>query len=247
MDARSSGASSVLNTEPLKTVHSLKARHSAAVRPAISNSKFQIPHFPPTAFSIIELLVVIAIIAILSGLAAVGFRSITRGTGARGASDLAASMALSARIEAMSFGYGSLLVVDNGTNADRKLQRMAVLRYTNAPDSADLGKNAELVGKPAAFPKGTFFLPDYSAGFLTDSLTNFPGGTSTPVLYFRFDGSGHLASSGTNRLVFSGNIMDTSGNLQNPEAMLAGRRGFLLRKNGRPAFFQTPEQMGKNP
>lgn len=205
------------------------ARHSAF---HVSGSK--------KAFSLIELLVVMAIIGMLSALAVVGFNSIGRGSSARGAADLAASMALSARIEAMSFGYGSLLVIDNGTNTGHKLQRMAVLRSTN-------GTNFELVGKPTALPKGSFFLPEYSKGYQTTNITNFPDSTLTSVYSFKFLGAGQLESTDETRLVFSGNIMDTSGNLQNPAAMLQGRRGFILRKNGRPAFFQTPEQMDKNP
>ena len=182
----------------------------------------------------------IAIIGILSSLAVVGFNSIGRGSGVRGAEDLAASLALSARIEAMSFGYGSLLVIDNGTNPEHKLQRMAVLRYTNST-------NFDLVGKPTALPKGTFFLTNYSKGMNATNITNFPGAASTPAYFFKFDGSGHLVAASATCLVFSGNIMDAAGNLQNPPAMIQGRRGFILRNNGRPAFFQTPEQMPINP
>jgi prepilin-type N-terminal cleavage/methylation domain-containing protein len=105
-------------------------------------------------FSLLELLVVMAIIGILSSMAMVGFNGIGRASGVRGAADLAASVALSARIEAMSFGYGSLLVVDNGTNADRKLQRLAVFRYTNTQVDGAPMSNAVLVGKPVALPKG---------------------------------------------------------------------------------------------
>lgn len=182
----------------------------------------------------------ITIIGILSSLAVVSFNSIGRGSGARGAMDLAASMALSARIEAMSFGYGSLLVIDNGDNPEHKLQRMAVLRYTNST-------NLELVGKPTSLPQGSFFLPNYSKGMSTTNISNLPGAANTPAYFFKFNGSGHLVSASESRLVFAGNTMDVAGNLQDPPGMIQGRRGFILRNNGRPAFFQTPEQMGLNP
>jgi len=217
-----------------------EGRHVWAVpRFFIAHFAFRISH-SREAFSLIELLVVIAIIGILSSLAVVGFNSIGRGSGVRGAEDLAASMALSARVEAMSFGYGSLLVIDNGTNTEHRLQRMAVLRYTNTT-------NLDLVGKPTALPKGTFFLTNYSKGMSATNITNFPGGVSTPAYVLKFNGSGHLDSASETRLVFSGNIMDAAGNLQNPPAMIQGRRGFILRNNGRPAFFQTPDQMTNNP
>lgn len=204
--------------------------------------------FSRRAFSLIELLVVMAVIGILSGLAITSFNSIGRGSGARGAADLAASLALSARIEAMSMGHGSLLVIENGNNPDRKLQRMAVLRYTNTPDPNNLGANTVLVGKPTALPRGVFFLPEYSKPRLANSttLTNLPGSPSTEVLYLRFNGSGQLVTS-DNRLVFSGNVMDGNGSLQNPDAMIQGRQGIILRSNGRPVFFNRPDQMAKNP
>lgn len=200
-----------------------------------------------SAFSLIELLVVIAIIGILSSLAVIGFGSIGRGSGARGAADLAASMTLSARIEAMAFGYGSLLLIDNSSSSDRKLQRMAVLRANK-----DTNGNVvyEMVGKPTSFTRGIFFLPEYSSGWRTTNTTNFPGGISTPVYYYKFSGTGYLdpdLSAADTRMVFSANIMDSSLALQNPASMVAGRRGFLLRNNGRPAFFQTTNQMPINP
>ena len=230
---------------PSRTASNL-ATGSAAPRLLVPHSPLRISHFAfrifhsRKAFSLIELLVVIAIIGILSSLAVVGFNSIGRGSGVRGAEDLAASLALSARVEAMSFGYGSLLVIDNGTNPEHKLQRMAVLRYTNST-------NFDLVGKPTALPKGTFFLTNYSKGMNATNITNFPGEASTPAYFFKFDGSGHLVAASATCIVFSGNIMDAAGNLKNPPAMIQGRRGFILRNNGRPAFFQTPEQMPINP
>ena len=197
-------------------------------------------------FTLTELLVVVAIISLLSSLAIVNVKDIGQGIGARGAAELASSLALSARIEAMSYGYGSLLVIDNGTNPDRKLQRLSVLRYTQTPDSGDYSKYTELVGKPISLPKGTFFLPDYStATSNTLTLTNLPGSLNSQVYYYKFDGAGHLDTPKNATFIFSANYIDSLGNLQNPAQMIAGRQGFLLRSNGRAAFFQTAAQMEK--
>jgi prepilin-type N-terminal cleavage/methylation domain-containing protein len=194
-------------------------------------------------FSLLELLVVMAIIGILSSMAMVGFNGIGRASGVRGAADLAASVALSARIEAMSFGYGSLLVVDNGTNADRKLQRLAVFRYTNTQVDGAPMSNAVLVGKPVALPKGAFFLAADSTATNAATMTLPPGNADTPVYYVKFNGDGQLSSASGVKLIFGGGIMDASGNPTFPDSMRPGRQGFLLRKNGRPAVFQTAAQM----
>lgn len=198
-------------------------------------------------FSLLELLVVMAIIGILSSVAMVGFNGIGRASGVRAAADLAASVALSARIEAMSFGYGSLLVVDNGTNAERKLQRLAVFRYTNSqpPDGAsDLMSNAVLIGKPVALPKGAYFLPADSTATNSATVTNLPpGNAGTPVYYVKFNGDGQLSGASGVKLIFGGGIMDASEKPTCPETMKPGRQGFLLRKNGRPAVYQTAAQM----
>lgn len=195
-------------------------------------------------FSLVELLVVMAIIGILTSVAMTGFNAIGRASGVRGAADLAASVALSARVEAMSFGYGSLLVVDNGTNTDRKLRRLAVFRYTNTPATTNLMFNAVLVGRPVVLPRGAFFLTNYSTATNTTTVTLPPGNaTNTSVYYIKFNGDGQLSGSSGVKLIFGGAIMDASGNLTIPEAMKPGRQGFLLRKNGRPVAYQTAAQI----
>ena len=199
------------------------------------------------AFTLIELLLVICIMMVLAGLGMTAFNSIGRGSGVRGAVDIASSLALSARYESMSYGNGALLVIDNGNNTDRKLRRMAVLRYTNTYDPSNLGANLQLAGKPTDLPMGVYFLTNYSSGYGTTTLSNLlPGSSSVQVLYYYYDGSGRLSAMSTNKLVFSAGIMDNSGSLTEPPTMLQGRRGFLLRQNGRPAYYQTTNQMTAN-
>lgn len=196
------------------------------------------------AFSLLELLVVIAIVGVLTSLALLGFQSISRGAGARGAADLAASTALAARVEAMTHSRGALFVIDNSTNPGRKWQRIGVVRFTN-----DGPQDYELVGRMTPLPSGTFFLPDYStlSGLIPTNLAGLGGSGSTPVLAMKFAGTGHLDQPPSARLVFSANIMDASGTLQNPAELIAGRQGFLLRKNARPVFFRDAAQMPPNP
>ncbi len=192
----------------------------------------------PQGFSLIELLVVVALIAVLSSLAVLGFGS-SRSAGGRSAADLAASLALSARVEAMSQGYGSLLAIDNSNDPERKLQRLAVFRFTNSSSPP------ELAGRVVPLPRGTFFLPKYSTTntLIATNLNLPPGNTSTALLALRFDGSGQLVEPTSADLVFGPDIMDSSGNLQGPETMAAARQGFKLRRNGRPVFFKTPDDM----
>lgn len=193
-------------------------------------------------FSLLELLVVIAIIGILTGLAVVGFRGISQSSGARGAADLAASTALAARVEAMSHGFGSFLVIDNSSDPNRKWQRIGVVRFTNSGPA-----DYQIVGRMSPLPGGTYFLPNYSSSdLLQTNLTGLGGPGTTPVLALKFAGTGHLVANSA-RLVFSADVMDDSGNLQNPSPLLAGRQGFLLRRNGRPAFFRDAAQMPPNP
>jgi len=190
------------------------------------------------AFSLLELLVVIAIVGILSSVAVISFTDIGRAASGRGAADLAASMALSARVEAMSHGHGALLVIDDSNDPQRKYQRMAVFRFTNAEGPP------VLAGRVTPLPRGTFFLPGYSTwNALVATNLDVPGKPGTSFRAIRYNGSGHLVEPQTVRMVFAPGIMDSAGNLQNPTNMLAGRQGFLLRRNGRPVFFNSPDEM----
>ena len=194
-------------------------------------------------FTILELLVVMGIIVILTSLASTAFR--TRPASGRGAADLAASIALSARIEAMSLGYGSLLVIDNGSDPQRRLQRMGVFRFTK-PRNEENGAPV-LVGSMTQLPRGTFFLPDYSSKDLIQTNLPIPPRASspTPVLAIEFDGAGHLFTPQIADLVFSPNVMASDGSLLDPEQMVAARQGFRLPRNARPIFFTSPEDMPK--
>lgn len=201
-----------------------------------NNKKF------PSGFSLIELMVVIAIIAVLMGLSVSSLKGLGQSSGARGAADLAASVALSARIEAMAFGRGSLFLIDNSGNPEWKYRRMAVIRR-NEEDT-----EWELIGKPVELPKGIYLLPDYSstAGTYQTNVADLKG-IGPEVFSYRFSGSGYMDEKEAITLVFSANIADEGGELKNPEGLLAGRRGIKIRKNARPIFFKNAEQMQPNP
>ncbi len=196
-----------------------------------------------SGFSLLELLVVMAIIGILSGVAMLGVGSIGRSSGIRGAVDLAASTALSARVEAMKYGHGSLLVVDNGTDPERKLRRLAVYRYTNTPDPGNMTNNTELVGAPVNMPKGIFFNPQYSSISSTLTMPMPPGQSNTSVYFVQFNGAGHLKSPQAVKMVFGWGIIEADGSLTLPEASKASLHGFSLKRNGRPVFYQSAEQI----
>jgi prepilin-type N-terminal cleavage/methylation domain-containing protein len=198
-----------------------------------------------SAFSLVELLVGLAIIAILSGLSVAAFTSVGRSSSVNGAVDLAASLSLAARLEALSYGMGSKLVIDSGPVPDNpndveyKFSRIAIFRAQE--DEANPGKKKwVLVGKPLLLPRGVFFLKDYSDGFVEEEHV-FIGTAKRKTLVFEFNGSGHLLRPA--KLVFSGGVVGTDGRLEFPEAMLAARSGFLLRTNGRPAYFQNADRM----
>ncbi len=182
--------------------------------------------------------------AIIATLATVAVFSLGRGgqsPSGRAAADLAASLVLSARVEAMSFGHGSRLVIDNGNDPSRKLQRMGVFLRKQA------GGPWEPAGRMVPLPQGSFFLPDYSTtanGTFSMQLPPANSGNTT-VYVLEFDGSGHLINPQTATLVFGPNVMEASGNLLNPEQMLAARSGFKLRRNGRPLFLKSLDDMPK--
>ena len=132
-------------------------------------------------------------------------------------------------------------MVDDSVRDDRKLQRLTVMRGVAGADGT---KTWKMAGSPVTLPKGVFFLPDYSKGWVQMNLEGFPWVGNTPVYAFEFDGSGRMVNAG--RMVFSGGTM-RAGVLSTPGNLLVGRTGFQLFKNGRPAFFQKTEDMPPNP
>ncbi|MCX7869669.1 MAG: prepilin-type N-terminal cleavage/methylation domain-containing protein [Terrimicrobiaceae bacterium] len=195
------------------------------------------------AFSLVELLVVLAVVAILGVVTIAGFSSINRGAAARGAADLAASMALSARIESLTMGAGALLAIDNGPNTNNRWRRMAVFR--RVPNPADPSASIpQMVGQPVRFQGSIHFLPAYSRGYQATNL-DFPGAPNLPVLAFHFTSTGQASKAPGDddiRLVFGPGPVGADGKPVQ-EALAAARAGFLLRPNGRPTFFTSPDEM----
>lgn len=209
-------------------------------------SQFPCPR-PSRAFSLLELLVVIGIIAILSTLAMVGFNSINRGAGVRGAADLAASMVRSARMEAIAEGRGALLVVDNEGSEDEKWRRIAI--YRAVEDPADSAQSIfELVGRPTALPANTFLLPPESRGSISTNLV-WPGSPSRSLLAWEFNGAGHFeppsGQTNASQMVFGLGPLDASGNPTTEQGEVT-RAGIVLRKNGRAIPFEPATSGGTN-
>ncbi len=181
----------------------------------------------------------------MSSLGVAAFNNIGKGNSVRGSVDLAASMALAARLEAMSYGLGSKLVIDNDDASEYKLRRMAIFRGEGNDPSNPVWAPT---GKAVTLVNGSYFLSSTidsahgsTNGNQPDEDFPLPGSASTSCIVYEFDGSGHLKNPG--RLVFVSGIMSDDGTLTVPDALLQGRSGFRLPANGRPAFFQNPDQI----
>lgn len=194
------------------------------------------------------MLVVVGIIAVLAAIVAIGLGgNLTRAGGARGAADLAASLSHAARLEAMSMGLGSLLVVDNGADDRYRLRRLAIFRRVPAGGNSTASV-LQLSGSAVMLQDNIFFLKNYSKGF-NEMKVEFRKGQETDVLAYEFTPTGHIKASGAApefRLVFGPGPLNASGDPAT-DAAAAARAGIYLRINGRPTFFTHPDQMPKNP
>lgn len=191
----------------------------------------------------------LGIVAILAVASSAAFRSIGQGAGADGASTIASSLALGARVEAMKQGRGARLAIDatyDAENPHHYLRRLAIFR--GVQEEGETEKRWELASKPVTLPQGVSFLPDYSDGYETmqadlQAIEPQTGSDGDDWYFYEFGGTGHLDASGDTKLIFGPAIIDGEDAITIPEAMATKRRGFLLRANGRAAFFENPDQM----
>jgi len=198
-----------------------------------------------TGFSLIELLVVIAILASITSVAVIAFNNKGKGPAVQGAVDLAASMASQARLEAMRHGIGAKLVVDAGDDPAYRFRRMAVVRLEgNDPNNP----TEVLAGRPMTLPQNVYFATeDLTSTYASDNGGQplqdiaLQGTDTTPCIVYEFNGSGHLQNPGT--IIFVGGIENPDGSILVTENLLAGVQGFRLPVNGRPAFFDSKEQI----
>ncbi len=199
-------------------------------------------------FSLIEILTVISIIAVLAGVGFYGLRGPSQSQQISGATDIAAGLMNQARLIAMTQGLGARLVIDDGTDINFKHRRIAIFEAT--PNPAGSGLLWLLNSKPVIIDTGIYFLPDQSIGYMSGDSYDFrsaaqqDGTSGSPSLVYEYDGRGQLIN-GTASMVFTGGVPPTAGQLipDFPPTMLALRRGFLLRKNGRPTYFKDTNQI----
>lgn len=200
---------------------------------------------PPAGFSLVELLVVIAILASVTSVAIIAFNNPGKGPAVQGAVDLAASMANQARLEAMRHGIGSKLVIDAGDDPAYRFRRMAVVRLEgNDPNNP----TEVLAGRPMTLPQNVYFATEDLTATYASNNGDLPlqqialqGTHTTPCIVYEFNGSGHLENPGT--MVFVGGIENPDGSILVTQNHLAGVLGFRLPVNGRPAFFNSKEQI----
>lgn len=226
-------------------------------------------------FTLVEFLAVMVIVALLVGLSMMVFSSIGPSKSTQGAVSTMASLMQQARTEAMTFGLGAALIVDNQPGSETRFRRAAVARIEPARTANDTPE-WRLTARATVLPEGIFFLPDelpekpggvaFSQGtkdLLTDpnpaapaeatipAVFDFPGSPATPCLVYEFDGTGRLipapaAAAAVDPLVtvvVGAAIASRDGSLSFPQSRLETRRGFILRRNGRPAYFESPQQI----
>ena len=205
-------------------------------------------------FSLLELLTVIAIIGIMATLSSSALSGILGSRGVAGAVNIASSLALNARMEAVKrvengLG-GALLLVDStpGTN-EASMRRMVVVHNV----STNSGSNDwRMAGAPTTLPRGVYFSSEYSRG---SGKTNFDfskrsgsqTGGGTECFYYQFDERGRFKTPGTGeaQLVFIAGVKGADGNLSVKKE--ASRDGIILRQAGRVTYFQNPDQIAQVP
>jgi prepilin-type N-terminal cleavage/methylation domain-containing protein len=212
------------------------------------------------AFSLVEMLVVIGIMAALAVVGLLATRGISKGASVQGAVSTASSLALAARAQAQTLGLGARLVIDSfydAANPQHCLRRITILEAVDPDEWTDPSVSEwKLSDKPTLLPKGTYFDRENSSGFGTmqfsfEDIEAQDGSSGNEVLYYEFDGNGRLIDvvpGELAKIIFVAGVDILPSGLPNiPEAMANSVDGFIIRRAGRLAFFESPDQILTQP
>lgn len=203
-----------------------------------------LPRNQRSGFTLIEVLAVMTVMAVMIGIVTQFMGSTPK---PRQASVLVSSVAMNARSQAMSAQQPARMIIDahfDEANPGHYLRRVATVVWN--------GEGWVMLERWIQLPETLYLSTDYSSGLHNTMRFNFldaapqAGTAGNQVLFIEFDAAGRLVPPSTEeaRIVFVSGILDPqSGTLMVPEARLSLRDGFIVRKAGRIAFFEEPDQI----